>query len=100
MEEKSGSGCAVAIGVIAAVLIILTFLFFNSAGCERARKSIKSDFGGGLERTVTVYDYSGEVIRQWTGKFDISERDDEIQFDTQDGKRVIVRGGIVISEED
>ena len=74
------------------------WMFSGSAGCQRAMKSFRSDFGGGLNRTVTVYGYSGEAIRSWTGKFDVSEHSDEMYFDV-DGKRVIIQGGIVINEE-
>lgn len=71
------------------------------SGCEstqRQIKSIQSDLGGGLDRTVTVYDYNGGEIKSWTGKFDVSESENEVYFDL-DGKRVIIHGGIVIDEE-
>lgn len=54
--------------------------------------------GGGLERTVTLYDYTGKEIERWTGKFDVSESENEVYFDV-DGKRVIIHGGIVVNEE-
>jgi len=88
--------------LIVAALLLLT-------GCESWKRTVKdfqSDYGGGLYRTVTVLDYQGDTIKQWTGKFDV-------QFDTSgagqvlfdyvgsDGgrKRVVVQGGIVINEE-
>ena len=40
----------------------------------------------------------GQVIRQYAGKFDVSESENEVYFDI-DGKRVIIHGGIVINEE-
>lgn len=70
-------------------------------GCEsmqRGMKSIKSDMNGGLNRTVTVYDYNGEEIKSWSGKFDVSSSENEVYFDVN-GKRVIIHGGIVINEE-
>lgn len=57
-----------------------------------------SDFGGGLHRKVTLYDYDGEVLREWEGTFDVDENDQECYFDI-DGKRVIIQGGIVVNEE-
>lgn len=42
------------------------------ASCSRAAKSISSDMGGGIDRTV---------------------------FDDADGKRVVIQGGIVVCEE-
>ena len=68
------------------------------ASTRRAIKSIDSEFSNGLERTVTVYDYSGNEIKSWTGKFDVSSSENEVYFD-KDGKRVIIHGGIVINEE-
>ena len=70
-------------------------------------KDIKSDYGGGLHRKVTVYDYNGNVVQTWEGKFDTQMGDTSgvpyVKFDRVDstGKnvRVIVQGGIIINEE-
>ncbi len=75
------------------------YFVFNSAGCKREIKSFKSDHDGGLNRTVTVYDYNGKVIKSWNGKFDVSESTLEVWFDDENGKRVIIHGGIVINQE-
>lgn len=69
------------------------------ASCSRGMKSFSSDLNGGLDRTVTVYDYNGNILGEWSGKFDISEDDNEIYFDDENGKRVIIQNGIVICEE-
>lgn len=82
-----------------AMVIGVTVSTTGCAGCARATKSISSDFGGGLNRTVTVYDYNGEEIKAWTGKFDVSASENEVFFDDSNGKRVIIHGGIVINEE-
>lgn len=68
------------------------------ASCSREMKSLSSDFGGGLHRKVTLYDYDGEILGQWEGVFDVSENDQEVYFDLN-GKRVIIQGGIVVNEE-
>lgn len=68
------------------------------ASCSRFNKSMASDFGGGLHRKVTLYDYDGEVLREWEGTFDVAENDQEVYFDI-DGKRVIIQGGIIVNEE-
>ena len=85
--------------IIAVVGIIAAF---GTTGCtaswERSVKSFSSNYGGGLNRTVTVYDYNGTEIKSWSGKFDVSDSENEVYFDV-DGKRVIVHGGIVIDEE-
>ena len=81
------------------LLLTLCFTTTGCSSCSRGLKSIASDIDGGLNRTVTVYDYNGEEIKSWSGKFDISESTDEVYFDDQNGKRIIIHGGIVISEE-
>lgn len=81
--------------------ITILGIIVGIGGCqswERSIKSLSSDISGGLDRTVTVYDYNGQVIRQYAGKFDVSESENEVYFDI-DGKRVIIHGGIVINEE-
>lgn len=85
---------------IATVVIIgiFCFLMFGSESFQRYAKSIFSDYGGGLERKVTVYSNTGEEIRSWEGKFDVSSSETETYFDVN-GKRVIIHGGIVIDEE-
>ena len=90
---------------IAFILVILLLL----TGCEswkRMVKDVQSDYGGGLNRTVTVFDYQGDTIQQWTGKFDVqfdTSGAGQVLFDyiTEDGlrKRVVIQGGIVINEE-
>ena len=86
--------------IIALALILVTiFMLTGCASMERDMKTITSDWGGGLNRTVTVYDYTGNPIQSWTGKIDISESDNETWFDLN-GKRTIIQGGIIIVQED
>ena len=67
---------------------------------QRGLKSFKSNWTGGLNRTVTVYDYNGQKIKSWSGQFDVKETNrNSVYFDTAEGKRVIVSGGIIINEE-
>lgn len=69
-----------------------------TAAQKRDLKTMSSDWSGGLDRTVTLYDYNGNEIRSWSGKFDVSDNDQETYFDIN-GKRVIIKGGIVVNEE-
>lgn len=84
------------------VLSLIATCVIGLTGCtenfEREMKTVSSNLTGGLNRTVTVYDYNGEEIGSWTGKFDVSSNDQETFFDV-DGKRVIIQGGIIINEE-
>lgn len=83
-------------------VILIATMAISITGCseatKRTMKSFKSEHGGGLNRTVTVYDYNGNPIDSWTGKFDVSEDENSVFFD-MDGKRVIISGGIVVNEE-
>lgn len=88
----------------AAFLIIATFFAISLTSCtestQRSLKSIKSDWTGGLNRKVEVYDYNGGLIKSWEGKFDVKETDrNSVYFDDANGKRVIISGGIIINEE-
>lgn len=74
------------------------FILFG-ADFRRSAKSVQSNYTGGLNRVVTVYDYNGNPIQSWEGKFDVSESENEVYFDDQNGKRVIIHGGIVINQE-
>ena len=78
--------------------VVLAVSMTGCASFSRSLKSTASDFTGGLNRTVTVYDYNGEEIKSWSGRFDVSESENEVYFDLN-GKRIIIHGGIVINEE-
>lgn len=62
-----------------------------SESCGRSCKDWQSDYNGGLHRTVKVYDINGELVAEYTGKFDI-ETDNEtyILWDDELGKRHII----------
>lgn len=86
--------------IIALALILVTiFMLTGCASMQRDMKTISSDWGGGLNRTVTVYDYTGDPIQSWSGKIDISESENEVWFDLN-GKRTVIQGGIIIVQED
>lgn len=80
----------------------ITALAITMTGCtgsqERGIKNIKSNWTGGLNRTITLYDYNGKAVRTWEGKIDMSESVNETDF-IVNGKRVIIHGGIVVAEE-
>jgi hypothetical protein len=69
------------------------------ASCSRGAKTLAQDVGGGTNRTVTVYDYDGERLREWKGRIDYQRDGEGILFD-MDGKRYSVVGGIIVTEED
>ena len=91
---------AVATGMFFFVLIVLVLIFVHKASVERQMKSFSSEYSGGLNRVVTVYDYNGDEITSYTGKIDIEETEtpNKVKFDL-DGKRTVVYGGIVVVQE-
>ena len=83
-------------GIIAgiAVTAVATVL----AGCaewNRFQKNLNSSWNNGLNRTVEVYDVSGEKIKEYSGKFDIIFDEDtgRILFDVENGKRHLIFPG-------
>ena len=84
------------------ILLSLTILCLVLSGCtgdqKRGIKSFKSNIGGGLDRTIILYDYNGKEIRRWTGNIDLSNSELETDF-ILEGKRVIIQGGIRVIEE-
>lgn len=81
---------AIKMGVLA--LCLAGFLLCScSESCARSCKDFNSDFGGGLPRSVKVYNIDGDLVAEYTGKFDI-ETDNEtyILWDDEMGKRHII----------
>jgi hypothetical protein len=86
--------------LIALTIVLVAASFQSCESCNRFKKSWNSDFNGGLDRTAVLYDYNGDTINYWEGKFDIrdSGSDNQIFFDLN-GKRTWIQGGIFVSEE-
>lgn len=83
-----------------AVAGVLAVGLSGCASCDRMAKSWDSNMSNGLDRTVVLYDYEGDELARWEGKIDLQISNDggHIVFD-QDGKRTVITGGIVVSEE-
>jgi len=87
----------------AAVFIVGVIIYSGTESGKRAYKDQVSNFSSGITRTVTVYDINGEIIKQYSGKFDVETGNaDYILFDDENGKRHIIyytTGTIIIDEE-
>lgn len=83
------------------IIIMIMFIIITSkASFQRGSKNLKSEYNNGIDRTITVYDYNGKVIKVYSGKFDVTESETGIMFDNSEtGGRVIITGGIIINEE-
>lgn len=84
------------ITIILAIIAVFAYLFIgaNCSSCERYNKSCASEYGDGLYRVVTVYDYQGDKIATYEGKIDVEENESKVLFDL-DGKRYIYYNCIV-----
>lgn len=79
----------ISIAIIAALYLGLTWVFHNTESGKRALIDQRSDFNGGIERTINVYTANGDILASYTGKIDIADADGGyVKFD-YDGKRYI-----------
>lgn len=63
--------------------------FTGCASLDRTLTDMKSDIGGGLNRTINVYTADGKLLAQYKGKIDIESKEGGyVKFDYK-GKRYI-----------
>lgn len=98
-KRKMKTRKRIMVGFFLIVAIAAIVIGTHSASFQRTMKSMWSNYGGGIDRTVTVYDYNGNELRQYSGKFDIQESDTTVFFDDENGRRIKIYNAIVISEE-
>lgn len=85
--------------LVAALVIGLLIFVFSGANFQRTIKSWRSNYTGGLYRIVSVYDYNGNLLREYgPAMIDISESENETFFD-YNGTRIVIHNAIVIVEE-
>lgn len=89
---------AMFVAIFVAMAIAATMLLSGCESLKRGFKTLGSDYTGGLDRTAILYDYNGKEIKRWEGRFDVSDDQDVVSFDLN-GKRVIIKGGITVIEE-
>lgn len=71
------------------IMLLIVCSLSGCSSCSRMATDLKSDFNGGLDRTVTVYTADGDIIAEYKGKIDIETNDGGyVKFD-YDGKRYI-----------
>lgn len=72
-----------------AIILLTLSLLTGCSSMSRGVIDLKSDMGGGLNRTINVYTANGDLIATYTGKIDIASNDGGyVKFD-YDGKRYI-----------
>ena len=92
---------AVCGAIVVVILCGMLWYYGNTESGKRAFKTQKSDLEGGINRDVKVYDATGGLIKEYSGKFDIEYDDDRILFDDENGKRHTIyypTGTVIIDE--
>ncbi len=94
-------GIIVCIAIAVGIWVAGWFYCTHTEDGKRALKTQQSNFGGGIERKVTVYDIEGDIIAEYRGKFDVEYDNDRILFDDENGMRHIIyypTGNVIIDE--
>ncbi len=96
------TGALVGIIISGVLLGIMLFFFNHTAAGKRAFKSQESNFNNGIERTVEVYDATGNLLKSYSGKFDVAYDENRIIFDDENNKRHVIyypTGTVIIDEK-
>ena len=75
--------------IIVITILASTMLFAGCASLERSLKDIDSNLSGGLDRTLTVYNANGDVLKTYKGKIDLETTEGGIVKFDLDGKRIM-----------
>lgn len=89
-------------GIAVAVIIICLMMigsYFRRSSVQRAAKDFKAEYLGGLKRKVTLYSNDGKILKEYRGRIDLTNSENELQFELN-GKRIIIHGGIAVVEEE
>lgn len=82
-------------------VLILSLCLLFLCGCEDIQKDMKHNQSSwlGLNRTVTLYATSGEVIKVWKGKFKVEIEGSVASFITDTDKEIKILGTYIIEED-
>lgn len=106
-EIYGGRRIPAVIGLIVTIIVTVAICggilwrLHNTQSGARAIKDTKSNVFSGIERTVTVYDFDGDIIQQYSGKFDVDYDSERIKFDDENGKRHVIyctTGTVIVDE--
>ena len=79
-------------------ILVLSVCLTGCGSLQRWIGDVGSDIKGGSQRTATLYSNDGKIIKQWSGKIDMS-KDSRETYMLLDGQRIIIHGGIMVVEE-
>lgn len=75
--------------VAVGMAVMLALGMTGCASWGRMVTDVKSDFAGGMQRTIKVYTANGDLLAEYEGKIDLSSNEGGyVKFD-YDGKRYI-----------
>ena len=75
--------------VAVGMAVMLALGMTGCASWNRMVTDVKSDFAGGMQRTIKVYTANGDLLAEYEGKIDLSSNEGGyVKFD-YDGKRYI-----------
>ncbi len=77
--------------------IIIGILLFNTPGCQNTISHAKSSWIG-LNREITLYNASGNIIKQWSTDAKIEDMGGSCRF-MVNGKVVTISGTFIIEEK-
>lgn len=86
--------------IFTAIIALCIFLApaVGCASCERCQSDCASELNNGLNRTINIYTYDGELVATYRGKIDIETGHDDYILFHLNGKRYIYYYGISIIE--
>ena len=91
----------VTLAITIAIWVDTSWYYNNTEEGARALKTQDSNFNGGIERQVIVYDANGNIIEEYQGEFDVEYNLNQILFDDENGQRHIIcfgSGTVIINE--
>ena len=102
-DSTKGLVISIAVAGVLCVVVLIGMLFYynRTASGKRAYKTQESNFNGGIERTVEVYDATGNLLKTYRGKFDIDYDDNRIIFDDEENRRHVIyypTGTVIVDE--
>lgn len=92
----------VSVALVGALYVGMNWYYTATESGKRAFKTQKSNLEAGIERSVKVYDMNGDLLQEYSGRFDVAYNSDRILFDDEDGKRHVIyypTGTVIIDEK-
>ena len=96
------TNATIVVVIVTLVIIGFSWYFSSTEEGKRTIKDFTSNVSGGIPRQVKVYDFSGKLIEEYEGTFDIeTNHDNYLLFDDESGLRHIIyftTGTVIIDE--